>query len=260
VYDVFAVRYATMLAPKSIFFHNFHLYEEADDEVELQFFFWVLRNEENVILVDTGCDRAEGERRGDTVVDPLEVLGTLGIAPDDVSTVLVSHCHYDHIGNLRHYPGAEVVVPRTELEFWPTAFSRRLHFAAYTDPAALEYLWGIDDGRLRTIGGEDEPLPGVRSIEVGGHSPGQTMFQVETADGPVLLASDAIHFLAEIDDDRPFSVIYDLPTMYGAYDRIRSLAADGVTVVAGHDPAVAERFGAPGLELGTAIQISEPRG
>jgi glyoxylase-like metal-dependent hydrolase (beta-lactamase superfamily II) len=258
MHEVIAVRYGSLVAPKSVFFHNFHLYEEEDDEVELQFWFWVLRDGEQVVLVDTGCDPAEGERRGDTVTHPVELLAGIGIAPEDVSTVLVSHCHYDHIGNLHHFPGAEVVVPRIELEFWATPFSRRRHFAEYTEPRALEHLFGIRD-RVRTIEGEAEPLPGVRSIEVGGHSPGQTMFQVETAGGPVLLTSDAVHFEAEVDDDRPFAVLYDLAGMYRAYDRIRGLAADGATVLAGHDPAVAARFAPLGDEAGAAFSITGKR-
>lgn len=254
--EVIAVRYGSLVAPKSVFFHNFHLYGEEDTEVELQFWLWVLRDGDRVILVDTGCDPAEGRRRGDTVTDPVELLAGLGIAPEDISTVLVSHCHYDHIGNLHRFPGAEVVVPRTELEFWDDAGSRRRHFAEYTDPRALDHLFGIGD-RVRTIAGEAEPLPGVRSIEVGGHSPGQTMFLVEAVDGPVLLTSDAVHFEAEVDDDRPFAVLYDLPGMYGAYDRIRGLAAAGATVVAGHDPTVAMRFAPLGDPGGAAFSIGK---
>lgn len=260
MYEVIAVRYASYFAPKSVFFHNFHLYEEEDAELELHFYFWILRAGDEVILVDTGCEPEEGRRRGDVVSDPIELLRGIGIAPRDVSTVLVSHCHYDHIGNLREFPDAEVVLPRTELDFWRTPFSRRRHFAAYTDPRALAHLYGIED-RLRTIAGEVEPLPGVRSIEVGGHSPGQTMFLVETDSAPVLLTSDAVHFESELDDDRPFAVLYDLPGTYRAYDRVRELAGAGATVVSGHDPAVGERFAPLGDEAGAAFVINgKPQG
>jgi glyoxylase-like metal-dependent hydrolase (beta-lactamase superfamily II) len=255
MHEVIAVRYGSLVAPKSVFFHNFHLYGEADAEVELHFYFWVLRGGDGVILVDTGCEPAEGERRGDTVTHPVELLRGIGIAPEDVSTVLVSHLHYDHIGNLDHFPDAEVVVPRTELEFWRAGFSRRRHFAEYTDPRALEHLFSLAD-RVRTIEGEAEPVPGVRSLEVGGHSPGQTMFLVEAAGAPVLLTSDAVHFGSELDEDRPFAVLYDLPGTYRAYDRVRALAAEGATVVAGHDPRVGESFPPLGDDAGASIAIT----
>jgi glyoxylase-like metal-dependent hydrolase (beta-lactamase superfamily II) len=255
MYEVIAVRYARLVAPKSVFFHNFHLYEEEDVEAELHYFFWVLRDGDRVILVDTGCDPAEGERRGDEIVDPIGLLGGLGIEPEDVSTILVSHLHYDHIGNLHHFPNAEVVVPRSELEFWREGLSDRLHFAAYTDPRALAHLYSIED-RVRTIEGEDEPLPGVRSLEVGGHSPGQTMFLVETEGAPALLTSDVVHFESELDDDRPFAVLHDLPATYRGYDRVRALAAEGATVVSGHDPAVGERFEPYGDAAGVAVSIA----
>src|SRR5262249_61206556 len=63
-----------------------------------------------------------------------------------------------------------------------------------------------------------------------------------TAAGPVVLASDAVHYYEELERDRPFSTVASLPDMYAAFDQIRELAQDGARVVAGHDPLVAERF------------------
>jgi glyoxylase-like metal-dependent hydrolase (beta-lactamase superfamily II) len=83
----------------------------------------------------------------------------------------------------------------------------------------------------------------VTAIPVGGHSPGQQVFVVQTGAGPVVLASDAVHLYDEWEAERPFGVIADLVAMYEAYGLLRELQRDlGATVVPGHDPKVAERF------------------
>jgi hypothetical protein len=61
----------------------------------------------------------------------------------------------------------------------------------------------------------------------------------------VVLASDALHFYAEAERDRPFAIVADLPAMYRAYDLLNELARQpGTHLVAGHDPLVSERFAA----------------
>jgi len=61
--------------------------------------------------------------------------------------------------------------------------------------------------------------------------------------GTAVLASDALHFYEEVERDRPFAILADLPAMYRAYDTLAQLASEpGTHLVAGHDPAVRARF------------------
>ena len=59
---------------------------------------------------------------------------------------------------------------------------------------------------------------------VGGHAPGLQVVRVETGDGPLVLASDAAHFYANLEHDRPYAIVHSLPGMYDAFDRVRALA------------------------------------
>ena len=116
-YEVLAVRYATRRARRHEFFHHWESYGEPDVEVEMAYYFWVLRAGGETILVDTGFDPAVGTRRGRTLVcEPVEALRRAGVEPDSVSTVIITHFHYDHIGNIAAFPGAALVAPRRELE------------------------------------------------------------------------------------------------------------------------------------------------
>jgi glyoxylase-like metal-dependent hydrolase (beta-lactamase superfamily II) len=100
--------------------------------------------------------------------------------------------------------------------------------------------------------------PGLRAIRVGGHTAGQQILVVDTATGPVLLTSDAVHFYEEYERARPFAVLHDLEACYRAYDTIRTLTDTlPATLVAGHDPAVADRFGpVSGAGRAFALQIA----
>jgi len=65
----------------------------------------------------------------------------------------------------------------------------------------------------------------------------------------VVLASDASHFYANMEQQRPFPIVWSLADMVAGYDRLRSLAASPAHIIPGHDPQVIERYSAPAKEL-----------
>jgi glyoxylase-like metal-dependent hydrolase (beta-lactamase superfamily II) len=259
-YEVTAIRCGTLRSAKSKLFHRYGTYGEPDAEIEMAYYLWLLRDGERVVLVDTGFDPAVAARRGRTVlVEPIEALRRLDVRAAAVSAVVVTHFHYDHIGNLAAFPAAELIVPRRELDFWTGPLAGRPQFAAHVEAAEIEEIAAAaEEGRVRTTEGEEEILPGVTAIEVGGHSPGQQLTVIAGEGGTVLLTSDAVHFYEELELDRPFAVLADLAAMYAAYDRVSELARGGAIVVAGHDPAVMERFPPDGAEAGLAVRVDRP--
>jgi glyoxylase-like metal-dependent hydrolase (beta-lactamase superfamily II) len=257
--EVLAVRYGTLRSLRSVMFHRYESYGEPDGEQRLDYYLYAVRDGERTLLVDTGFDPAVAERRGRTCLcAPVAALARLGIEPGSVSQVLVTHLHYDHIGNLDAFPDARLVVPERELEFWTGPSGRRGQFAQHVEPAEVGRVEEARrQGRVRTIAGRAAVAPGVVAITVGGHSPGQQVVLVETASGTVVLASDAVHFSEELERDRPFSVVADLEAMYRAYDILRELGREpGAVVVPGHDPDVMTRFpGVSGPAAGLAVRL-----
>jgi glyoxylase-like metal-dependent hydrolase (beta-lactamase superfamily II) len=255
-YELIAVRYATLRTRKSELFYRYETYGEPDAEVDMDYFFWILRRNSECILVDTGFDPEAGARRGRTCLcPPLEALDRLGVTPDCVSTVVVTHLHYDHIGNLRAFPDAKLIVPSKELEFWTGELAGRPQFAGSVERDEIAHVVAaLEAGRVRLTDGSEEILDGITAINVGGHSPGQQVTVVAGSIGDVVLASDAVHFYEELDLDRPFSVIADLAEMYRAYDFLRELAASGGVLVPGHDPKVMQGFPAFG-EAGDGLAV-----
>jgi glyoxylase-like metal-dependent hydrolase (beta-lactamase superfamily II) len=181
--------------------------------------------------------------------------------------VVVTHAHYDHIGNLHRFPDAEVVIARREYEFWTGPYARRVQFAHSTEPDELHHLAEIAaQGRLRLVEDNLDLAPGIELTVVGGHTPGQLIAQVAQPRGAVVLAADALHFYEELERDRPFFVVADLLDMYRGFDLLREMTQDpGRRLVAGHDAAVGERFAGrvPDLPADLAdlvVRISEENG
>jgi glyoxylase-like metal-dependent hydrolase (beta-lactamase superfamily II) len=279
-YEIAAVRYGTRLTTKSDVFLHYGLYGEPDEPTRMDYFFWVLLGAGRTILVDCGFNEQSGARRGRTMLcPPVTALHRLGIDPADVTALIVTHAHYDHIGNLDQFPAAEVVMSAAEFEFWTGPLADRPLFATSAeadDIAALQRARA--DGRLRLLARADSPplctpgatsplgplaapagglagrakpappvahavTAGVRVLEVGGHTPGQLVVLARTSDGEAVLASDALHYYDEARMDRPFAHVADLPAMYHGFELLRRLAAEpGRYLVAGHDPEVMRRF------------------
>ncbi|WP_037078587.1 N-acyl homoserine lactonase family protein [Pseudonocardia spinosispora] len=244
-YEVLAVRYGSRVARKAETYLNFHVYGEPDSDLPMDYFFWVVRNGDRTIVVDCGFGPEPGlARRRTMLVHPADALRGLGITPESVSQVVVTHAHYDHIGNLDHFPAAEVVIARREFEFWTGPYARRTQFAHSTEADELARLATIaGQGRLRQVEGTVDLAPGIELTVVGGHTPGQLIAQVAGGDGTVILAADALHFYEELERDRPFFVVADLLEMYQGFDLLREMTEDsGRLLVAGHDAQVGDRF------------------
>jgi glyoxylase-like metal-dependent hydrolase (beta-lactamase superfamily II) len=245
LHQLLIVRYGTRRARRNDHFLNYGLYGEPDGPMDIDYFFWVAVGARGPVLVDCGFSRRAGDRRGrTTLVDPAEALRGLGIEPAEVGTVVITHAHYDHMGNLDLFPRARVIVAASEVDFWRSRTARHVLFDHYAERSEIEELAKIEaDGRLVTFSGRAEPVPGLVVTEVGGHTPGQAIVELTTGEGPVLLASDAVHFYEELDRSMPFSAIADLPAMYAAYELIEErLAQTGAALVTGHDTATKERF------------------
>jgi glyoxylase-like metal-dependent hydrolase (beta-lactamase superfamily II) len=261
IYQVIAVRMGTRATLRSDVYLNYHLYGERDGPAVVDYYFWVIRNQRHTVIVDTGFSAAAGGKRNrDLIIHPRAALEELDIDPAKVQHVILTHGHYDHIGNADIFTAATLHMAESEYRFWTSPTSAHTQFSYFSEPQELDHLRiGLESGRLRLFSGRTEPVPGVEIVEVGGHTPGQAMVYAPTTDGLVLLASDAVHFYEELERDMPFTAVSDLPAMYRAFNHIREESRTRkIIVVPGHDPDVLHRFEPfKGGLYGNAITIGQ---
>jgi glyoxylase-like metal-dependent hydrolase (beta-lactamase superfamily II) len=258
VYKVYAIKYATREGKRGEhFFGGVDIHE--DESMPMDYYVWAAVSDKHTVVVDTGFTEEVAKKRKRTYLrSPVEALSLLGIDAETVPLVVLTHMHYDHIGTLERFPNATFVLQETEMAFWTGRYASREHFRKIVEEEDVIYLVRENfKGRIRFVDEKEEIVPGITVYRTGGHSPGLQILLINTAKGPVVLASDAAHFYDNINEDKPFSVVASLPEMYRAFDMIRSLADDPELIIPGHDPKVMEKFppAKEGLE-GIAVRIA----
>ena len=266
-YRVLAVRYAERQTTLSEAYYRWSTYGEPDGPLQLSYYFWILdalhEPGSPPIVLDCGFEPERGERMGRRCLcPPAEALARLGIDPAAVELLVISHIHYDHVGNLHLFPNARMPVARSELEFWTAdPVAQRPQFAAHADPDGIELLRrAAAEERVDLIEDRADVAPGITAMRVGGHAPGQLVFEVAGEHGPIVLASDATHYDDELELERPFGIFTDLADMYRGYATLKRHAASGAAVIPGHDPSVMHWF-APleGDAAGLGVCLTDTR-
>jgi glyoxylase-like metal-dependent hydrolase (beta-lactamase superfamily II) len=241
-YEILALRYARMTERTR--FDNFMYPDDHATPQPMDYFVWVIRNENRTILLDTGFDRTEGARRSRSVeFEPIEALQRIGISAESIDTVIISHLHYDHAGTLEHYPNARFHIQASEVAFATgPCMCEPVISSTYTVDHVCSLVRKVYSGRVQFHDGDGEVAPGVTVHRLPGHTLGLQSVRVVTESGYVVLASDASHYYENFEMRKPFSITVDLPETLRSYARLEALATSRKHVVPGHDPLVLERY------------------
>lgn len=254
-YRVYAVKYAQRDARRP---EHFYEGDPRDEPMPMDYFVWAAVSDEHTVVVDTGFTAEVAVHRGRQHLRcPTEGLRRIGVEAERVQHVVLTHFHYDHVGNVDKFPNARFVVQEREMAFWTGRMLSTRVFQHHVELDDLLWLLRANfAGRLRFVDGTAEVVPGVTVHLVGGHTAGIQVVRVQTERGPLVLASDASHYYANFEENRPFSIVTDVPAMYRAFDTLRELAGAPERVIPGHDPLVLQRFPAvEGLE-GVAARLA----
>ncbi|WP_314504651.1 N-acyl homoserine lactonase family protein [uncultured Microbacterium sp.] len=240
-YEVVIARHGTRTGTRSEAFLNYALYDEPDAPFTTDYYVWIIRNDQRTIIVDTGYAAEAAARRGRVVLhSPAELLERIGVDPGAGHPVIITHAHWDHIGNLDLFPASQFWIARAESDFWALPTSRAPMISHFTEEPELQRLAELRArGRVTVFDAQVEIAPGITVMQVGGHTPGQSMITVRTSVGVALLTSDAVHFREELRDERPFVSVTDLPAMYQGFWTVKGMLASGAVdfIVTGHDPS-----------------------
>src|SRR5919204_1184748 len=222
-YRIYAVRYAHRKTTSSDVFYR----DDHNTPMTMDYFVWALVDGRQTVVVDLGFTEPVGTRRGRQFLrTPDRGLAEIGVDCSRVEHVIVSHFHYDHVGNYALFPRATFYVQDAEMAFYT---GRNLSRPAFRGSIEVDDLCAFVrlnyEGRMKFIDGEAEIVPGIRVEKVGGHTAGMQIITVETSRGRAVVASDASHYYKNFQERIPFNTLHDIPGTYHAFDRIHALAS-----------------------------------
>lgn len=256
VYEIYAIRYATN--DKRTRGLNYIKDSRPASPLTMDFFSWLIVGRHEVFVVDTGMSAEKAAHNGhDFLASPVEIIRSLGIDPDAVETVIMTHLHYDHTGNTASFPNARFLLQAEEMAYVCGPYMEKPWFRhAYHVDDIQKFVAYLHDGRLSLHGRDHEIADGVSVHWVGGHCAGQEVVRVRTQRGYVVLASDALHYYEELEQGIPFAVAFNISDMLTAHDRIRDLATSDDHIIAAHDPRVLALYHPAGEGLeGLAVRV-----
>jgi glyoxylase-like metal-dependent hydrolase (beta-lactamase superfamily II) len=259
-YEVYAVRYAHHDRPAR---ENFLDNDPHEGRGPLDYFVWAIVGEGRTFVVDTGFGEVEAKARGRQLLrTPAEGLRLIGIDAAKVEDVILTHMHYDHAGSLDLFPNARFHVQDKEMRYVTGRFMTHKTLRGSFALADVEgMVRRVYEGRARFHEGDVELAPGLSLHFIGGHTMGLQSVRVLTRRGNVVVASDAAHLYAHLDEERAFPTVFNVGDMLEGHRTLRRLADSEGHIVPGHDPLVLRRYPAAAPELeGIIVRLdAEPR-
>jgi glyoxylase-like metal-dependent hydrolase (beta-lactamase superfamily II) len=183
------------------------------DFVSIPFTVVVVRSGGKTVL----CDSGTGGQVQPTAGKMMANMKAAGIDPATIDTILISHCHPDHLFGLMEkdtnkpvFPNAEIVISDVEYKFW-------------TDPAVIDRLPEARKGlarriqavfptwkNIRQVSGEPEVAPGIRFVSAPGHTPGHRAFHLASGASELMISNDTAYVPA---------LVVANPGWHGQYDQ-----------------------------------------
>lgn len=225
---------------------------DAAERIDIATVIWLIRGGGRNILFDTGYHRpTPGFDRFKTTdyIRPDEAVRLAGVEPDQITDVVISHVHWDHMGGIDLFPAATIWIQRDEYDY----YMGRSWQPGETRGADLEDLVTLlkrnAAGKVRLVDGDDrEILPGIRAYTGARHTFASQYLRVAGTPAYVL-ASDNCYLYRNLDTKAPIAQTFaagDRAANLAALDRMVTLAGARERVVPGHDPLQFERFPAKG--------------
>jgi N-acyl homoserine lactone hydrolase len=218
---IWAFRYGSSSFPENALFKD----GNRAHTVDIAWLFYALRRRGRWILIDTGFDDKEMIKYFNVEwTDPLELLKKAGISPEDVSLVLLTHAHFDHVGLADRFPKARLIMSE----------AARKDAAAHAVPPAQRDFFKFSR-QIDTFRGKIVIDGGITMVEIGGHSPGSSIIRLEA--DKVIFTGDEAYLPENWTGPRPNGTFVDLEANTHFLESLKDLAAQYL-ILTMHDPAV----------------------
>ena len=247
-YSIDAIRYGTSQGvPVSALIPG----GPSDQKVEIAMVVWLIRGGGHTILFDTGFHRDTFSKQFPMkdYVRPDEALKATGVNPQDVTDIILSHAHWDHMGGIDLFPNATIWMQRDEYAYYTGKAWQKGGNTSNIDPADVLQIVKLNiEGRVRFLDGDGaEILPGISAYTGSRHTFASQYLRV--AGNPTwVLASDNAYFYKNFSGHLASTTFSDADhaANIAQHTRMAELAGSPDRVVPGHDPLQFEKFPSSG--------------
>jgi glyoxylase-like metal-dependent hydrolase (beta-lactamase superfamily II) len=242
-YEIYAIRYAEL--PD---FPVAGLVKGADSarKMDIAMMVWLVKGNGKNILVDSGFYRDQFFKQWKVkdFVKPSEAIAQVGLKPEDITDVIITHMHWDHADGMDLFPKAKIWIQKDEYTYYTGEAWQQRRTHGGIDPDDVLAIVKLNmDGRVGLVNGDaQEIIPGITCYTGGKHTWQSQYVSVDTKAGKVVLASDNMYLYENLDKHVPIAATLDADSNLRAQDRMKQIAANPKLIIPGHDPAVFERF------------------
>jgi glyoxylase-like metal-dependent hydrolase (beta-lactamase superfamily II) len=246
-YSIEAIRYGSVLGlPMSALLPNAPA-PLKDEKFDAAFVIWLIRGAGRTILFDSGFHR-DTFLKDFPVTDylrPDESVKTAGVSPEEVTDIVISHAHWDHMGGIDLFPRAQVWIQKEEYRYYTTDAWQPGGNHGGIDPEDIKELVQLNtEGRLHLIDGDNvEIFPGIRAYTGARHTYASQYLRV--AGTPTfVLASDNAYLYLNLSSHLASATFSDAdhPANIANQARMIELAGSLERVVPGHDALQFQKF------------------
>lgn len=220
---------------------------DASRRLDIPVMVWLLKGSDGKrVLLDSGFYRQKfiEQWKPQNFRSPAEAVAAAGVKPEEVTDIVITHAHWDHVDGADLFPKATIWIQRDEYSYYTGEAWHARTTHGGVDPDDMLALLKINtEGRLRFVNGDDqEIIPGIRCYTGGKHTWQSQYVGVRTAGGTAVFTSDNVYLYENLEKRVPIAQTLDAASNLKAQDRIRSIASSPTLIVPGHDPAVFEKF------------------
>jgi glyoxylase-like metal-dependent hydrolase (beta-lactamase superfamily II) len=221
--------------------------DSPDEKVDTAYIIWLIRGGGRNILFDSGFHRERYFKEWPIkdYLRPDEAVRLAHVQPEDITDVVISHAHWDHLGGIDLFPKATVWIQRDEFRYYTGDAWQPGGRHIWIDPDDVQQLVRLNtEGRLRLVDGDNvEIFPGIRAYTGGRHTFSSQYLRV-AGHPSFVLASDNVYLYRNIAEHKPSATFSeaDYPANIKSQERMVELAGSPERVVPGHDALEFEKF------------------
>jgi glyoxylase-like metal-dependent hydrolase (beta-lactamase superfamily II) len=198
-----------------------------------------------MILVDAGfSDDMEINPKFIKCIRPDKMLERINIRPDDITDIIITHPHWDHIGGIDLFPNAHVWIQKRDYEYFVgTAWQDSGNANGFNRKDVIKIVQRNLDEKLTLVNGDDvEILPGIRVFIGSKHTFESQYVLIDLGSEKVIIASDNAWFYYNLTSVLPIPLTFDSIAYIKNLQRMKTMVSNIDYIIPGHDPLVFSKF------------------